>query len=107
MAIRVLYGSPAGSPLVAVAGDPFNVSENNPATVIVTGLAAAETVDLQITPDAGATWVNVDVDGTQVQFVGSPSEVTKTITSPGTYRLNKPLEAAAVVSGYIATSLDP
>ena len=103
MATTVLSGSPSE----VVAGGIFKVSDNNPTTIIISGLAGAETIDLEITPDGGTTWIKVDDGGTQRQFKGSPAEVVKVITAPGSYRLNKTGSTTSAVTGYIATSIDP
>ena len=60
-----------------------------PATISATGLATTETVDLQISQDAGVSFANT---GTQLTATTN----TKAITSPGIFRTVKSVTAGSV-----------
>lgn len=56
-----------------------------PATVLCTGLAGAETCDLQISYDGGTTFTNIIINGTQQQMTATNNILT--IEAPGIYRV--------------------
>jgi len=68
-----------------------------PVTIIANGLAAGETVDIQISDDDGATYANLFDAGSQVQVTDTNNAVT--LYGPGKYRVSKAATAAAVTVG--------
>ena len=81
---------------------PFVVRTRAQATGIAVGLAGAETANLQISVDQGATWQDVLPVAT---FQLSATVPSRGVGSPGLYRYNKGVTVAAVPI-YAATEAD-
>lgn len=64
-----------------------------PMTVFATGLAGAEKVDIQISPDDGTTPADIYQDGSLQSLTATNTVVA--ITSPGYYTLDKEASASA------------
>lgn len=83
----------------ANTSSPIRIAvEDLPATVVVKGLAGAETVDVQVSvsgdPDAAADFVDYYKDGTQVQLTTTNTALS--IDATGLYRFDVPAAAGTV-----------
>ncbi len=79
----------------AAATKRFNLTlDDVPATIIATGLAAGETVALDMSIDSGTNFVTVYQGGSAVTLTSTDN--VKSVNSPGVYRANKGLTAGAV-----------
>jgi hypothetical protein len=77
---------------VLVTSDPFVVGENHPVTLVAKGLAAGETVDLQISYD-GVDYEDCWAENTQLQLSTTNNPVT--VYGPGMFRVVKNVTAGA------------
>lgn len=94
MATQILVPTTA-----AAASRSFVVRTNRWVTGMETGIAGAETADLQISPDNGSTWITVLPAVTSQLNLANPS---RRVIEPGLYRYNKSATVAAA-SIYVAT----
>lgn len=68
--------------------------DEGPVMLSQSGLAGAETVDLQISQDNGSTWIGVTESGSAVQL--TLTNTTLQVAAPGIYRVNKGATGGAV-----------
>ena len=72
----------------AATGDFYLSGEECPASIFVSGMEAADTVDLQITTDGGATWED-SYSGAAQDQAAYQSNTSIGIYTPGHYKVNK------------------
>lgn len=68
--------------------------EDVPATITATGLAAGESIALDISIDSGANFITAYQGGTAVTLTSTDN--VKSINAPGVFRANKGITAGAV-----------
>ena len=68
-----------------------------PVTVVATGLAGTDVVNIQISSDDGQTYSDLWSKGTQVQLTSTNN--ARTLYGPGHYRVSKPITTGAVTVG--------
>lgn len=75
-----------------------------PANVVATGLAAGESVALDVSVDSGANFVTAYQGGSAVTLTSTDN--TKSVNAPGVFRANKGITAGAV-GVYLAKGKKP
>jgi hypothetical protein len=71
----------------------FSVDKNDIAPIVANGLAAGETIAVEVYT-AAETWMQYKIGGTAIGLTADDNKIGFDI--PGRYRLNKPVTADAV-----------